>query len=98
MDVSANGHSEPVQIRNQLSAARAEYEVYHRRHAASGERPLDDWAKVILAPELGVITAFSDKRNAVTANLCYRATLESILNAEAVDRIIELCQFRGRVA
>jgi NAD(P)-dependent dehydrogenase (short-subunit alcohol dehydrogenase family) len=33
-----------------------------------------------------MITAFSDKRNAVTANLCYRATLESIVNAEAVDR------------
>jgi NAD(P)-dependent dehydrogenase (short-subunit alcohol dehydrogenase family) len=33
-----------------------------------------------------MITAFTDKRNAVTANLCYRATLESIANAEAVDR------------
>jgi NAD(P)-dependent dehydrogenase (short-subunit alcohol dehydrogenase family) len=33
-----------------------------------------------------VITAFSDKRNAVTANLCYRAVLETIVNAEAVDR------------
>jgi NAD(P)-dependent dehydrogenase (short-subunit alcohol dehydrogenase family) len=73
-------------IRSQLEAARAEYEEYHRRHAGAGERPLDDWAKVILAPGLGVITAFSDKRNAVTANLCYRATLESIVNAEAVDR------------
>jgi rhamnose utilization protein RhaD (predicted bifunctional aldolase and dehydrogenase)/NAD(P)-dependent dehydrogenase (short-subunit alcohol dehydrogenase family) len=73
-------------IRTQLEAARAEYEEYHRRHAGAGERPLDDWAKVILAPGLGVITAFTDKRNAVTANLCYRATLESIANAEAVDR------------
>jgi NAD(P)-dependent dehydrogenase (short-subunit alcohol dehydrogenase family) len=41
---------------------------------------------VILAPGLGMITASSDKRGAVTANLCYRATLESIANAEAVDR------------
>ncbi|MFN2568256.1 MAG: SDR family oxidoreductase, partial [Candidatus Dormibacteria bacterium] len=73
-------------IRNQLEAARAEYEEYHHRHAGAGERPLDDWAKVILAPKIGLITAFSDKRNAVTANLCYRATLESLANAEAVDR------------
>jgi NAD(P)-dependent dehydrogenase (short-subunit alcohol dehydrogenase family) len=73
-------------VRSQLTAARAEYEEYHRRHAGAGEGPLDDWAKVILAPGLGVITAFADKRNAVTANLCYRATLESIVNAEAVDR------------
>jgi NAD(P)-dependent dehydrogenase (short-subunit alcohol dehydrogenase family) len=47
---------------------------------------LDDWAKVVLAPGLGVITAFTDKRNAVTANLCYPAVLETIANAEAVDR------------
>ncbi|HEY3012576.1 MAG TPA: SDR family oxidoreductase [Gemmatimonadales bacterium] len=73
-------------VRSQLSAARAGYEEYHRRHAGAGERPLDDWAKVVLAPGLGMITAFTDKRNAVTANLCYRAVLETIVNAEAVDR------------
>jgi rhamnose utilization protein RhaD (predicted bifunctional aldolase and dehydrogenase)/NAD(P)-dependent dehydrogenase (short-subunit alcohol dehydrogenase family) len=73
-------------IRGQLIAARTEYEEYHRRHASAGERPLDDWAKVVLAPGLGVITAFTDKRNAVTANLCYRAVLETIANAETVDR------------
>ncbi len=69
-----------------MAAARAEYEAYHGRHAAPGERPLDDWAKVVLAPGLGLITAFTDKRSAVTANLCYRATLEAIAGAEAVDR------------
>ncbi len=37
-------------------------------------------------PGLGMITAFTDKKNAVTANLCYRATLEAIVNAEAVER------------
>ncbi len=74
------------QVRTQLAAARAEYEEYHFRNAASGERPLDDWAKVILAPGLGLITAFSDKRSAVTANICYRAVLETIENAEAVEK------------
>ena len=57
-----------AQVRNQLADARTEYEEYHRRHAAPGERPLDDWAKVMLAPGLGLITAFADKRGAVTAN------------------------------
>ena len=73
-------------IRSQLTSARGEYEKYHRRYAAANETPLNDWAKVILVPGLGVITAFTDKRNAVTANVCYRAVLETITNAEAVDR------------
>jgi rhamnose utilization protein RhaD (predicted bifunctional aldolase and dehydrogenase)/NAD(P)-dependent dehydrogenase (short-subunit alcohol dehydrogenase family) len=75
-----------AETRRALAEARAEYEEYHRRHAAAGQRPLDDWAKVILIPGLGMITAFNDKRGAVTANLCYRAVLETIENAEAVDR------------
>ena len=71
--------------RTQIAQQRNEYEDYHRRYAARGERPLDDWAKVLLAPGLGMITAFRDKRGAVTANLCYRAVLETIANAEAID-------------
>ncbi|HWB39920.1 MAG TPA: SDR family NAD(P)-dependent oxidoreductase, partial [Gemmatimonadales bacterium] len=69
-----------------LAEARAEYEAYHRRHAPAGSAPLGDWAKVVLVPGLGMITAFSDKRGAMTAGVCYRATLETIRNAEAVDR------------
>jgi rhamnose utilization protein RhaD (predicted bifunctional aldolase and dehydrogenase)/NAD(P)-dependent dehydrogenase (short-subunit alcohol dehydrogenase family) len=73
-------------IRSRLTAARSQYEAYHRRHAGPGEAPLDDWAKVVLIPGVGMVTAFSDKRNAVTANLCYRAVLESSANAETIDR------------
>jgi rhamnose utilization protein RhaD (predicted bifunctional aldolase and dehydrogenase)/NAD(P)-dependent dehydrogenase (short-subunit alcohol dehydrogenase family) len=76
----------PSTIRTALATARTEYEDYHRRHAKSGEPPLDDWAKVILLPGLGMVTAFADKRGAITANLCYRAVLESIENAEAIAR------------
>jgi rhamnose utilization protein RhaD (predicted bifunctional aldolase and dehydrogenase)/NAD(P)-dependent dehydrogenase (short-subunit alcohol dehydrogenase family) len=72
--------------RRTLESARAEYEEYHRRHARADQAPLDDWAKVILVPGVGMITALHDKRGAVTANLCYRATLEAIAGAEAVDR------------
>jgi NAD(P)-dependent dehydrogenase (short-subunit alcohol dehydrogenase family) len=88
LDLHLSGPADLIvkRVRSQLTAARVEYEEYHRRHAGAGEHPLDDWAKVVLAPGLGVITAFSDKRNAVTANLCYRAVLETIANAEAVDR------------
>jgi rhamnose utilization protein RhaD (predicted bifunctional aldolase and dehydrogenase)/NAD(P)-dependent dehydrogenase (short-subunit alcohol dehydrogenase family) len=75
-----------TQVRSQIAEARSEYEAYHARHAAPGERPLDDWAKVVLVPGVGMVTAFTDKRSAVTANLCYRATLESIQGAETVDR------------
>jgi rhamnose utilization protein RhaD (predicted bifunctional aldolase and dehydrogenase)/NAD(P)-dependent dehydrogenase (short-subunit alcohol dehydrogenase family) len=86
LDLAAPAEALVSQVRSQLAAARGEYEAYHGRHAAPGEKPLDDWAKVVLAPGLGLITAFSDKRSAVTANLCYRATLEAIAGAEAVDR------------
>jgi NAD(P)-dependent dehydrogenase (short-subunit alcohol dehydrogenase family) len=75
-----------AQVRTQVAAQRTEYEAYHARHAVAGETPLADWAKVVLVPGLGVVTAFSDKKNAVTANLCYRATLEAIENAEGIDR------------
>jgi rhamnose utilization protein RhaD (predicted bifunctional aldolase and dehydrogenase)/NAD(P)-dependent dehydrogenase (short-subunit alcohol dehydrogenase family) len=86
LDPNTSGDGIAESVRHQIQAARADYQEYHERHAGAGERPLDDWAKVVLAPGLGVITAFSDKRNAVTANLCYRAVLETIANAEAVDR------------
>jgi rhamnose utilization protein RhaD (predicted bifunctional aldolase and dehydrogenase)/NAD(P)-dependent dehydrogenase (short-subunit alcohol dehydrogenase family) len=85
LDLSASSDALVAQARSGLAAARAEYEAYHARNAVSGERPLDDWAKVVLVPGLGLITAFTDKRSAVTANLCYRATLEAIEGAEVVD-------------
>jgi rhamnose utilization protein RhaD (predicted bifunctional aldolase and dehydrogenase)/NAD(P)-dependent dehydrogenase (short-subunit alcohol dehydrogenase family) len=91
LDLAAAPDALVERVRSQISSAREEYEAYHRRHAAPDQPPLDDWAKVVLIPGLGLITAFSDKRSAVTANLCYRATLEAIAGAEAVDRF----QFLG---
>jgi rhamnose utilization protein RhaD (predicted bifunctional aldolase and dehydrogenase)/NAD(P)-dependent dehydrogenase (short-subunit alcohol dehydrogenase family) len=86
LDPTAPTSQVVAQVQSQIAASRAEYEEYHGRHAVAGEPPLDDWAKVVLAPGLGLITAFADKRGAITANLCYRAVLQSIENAEAVDR------------
>lgn len=86
LDLAASPDRQGEQIRAQVAAARREYEEYHHRNARGGEQPLDDWAKVILIPGLGLITALSDKRGALTADLCYRAVLETIANAESVDR------------
>ncbi len=86
LDLAAPAEALAAQVRSRMAAARAEYESYHARHAAPGDKPLDDWAKVVLVPGLGLVAAFSDKRSAVTANLCYRATLDAIAGAEAVDR------------
>jgi rhamnose utilization protein RhaD (predicted bifunctional aldolase and dehydrogenase)/NAD(P)-dependent dehydrogenase (short-subunit alcohol dehydrogenase family) len=86
LDLAAPASDLAHQVRSQLAAARQDYLDYHRRNATHGEHPLDDWAKVVLVPGLGMITALHDKRGAVTANLCYRAVLETIENAEALDR------------
>src|SRR4029079_3312391 len=85
LDLSAPAEAMTESVRSQLARQHTDYEGYHARHAAAGEPPLDDWAKVVLAPGLGMITAFRDKRGAVTANLCYRAVLETIANAESID-------------
>ncbi len=92
LDLAAPPAALAAQVRTRMVAARVEYEDYHRRNAGPGDRPLDDWAKVVLAPGLGIISAFSDKLSAVTANLCYRATLEAILGAEAVERFESLAE------
>src|SRR5207245_688751 len=84
LDPSAPAERLVDAVRTQLAQQRSEYEAYHRRHAAPEERPLDDWAKVVLAPGHGIITASRDKHGAVTANLCYRAVLATIANAEAL--------------
>jgi rhamnose utilization protein RhaD (predicted bifunctional aldolase and dehydrogenase)/NAD(P)-dependent dehydrogenase (short-subunit alcohol dehydrogenase family) len=85
LDPSAPTDTIADAVRTQLGHQRKEYEVYHARHASEGVRPLDDWAKVVLAPGLGMITASRDKQGAVTANLCYRAVLESMANADVID-------------
>jgi rhamnose utilization protein RhaD (predicted bifunctional aldolase and dehydrogenase)/NAD(P)-dependent dehydrogenase (short-subunit alcohol dehydrogenase family) len=84
LDLGASADALAASVRDQLATQRSEYEAYHQRNASGGEQPLPDWAKVILVPGLGMVTAFKDKAGARTANLCYRATLETIENAEAL--------------
>lgn len=84
LDPTAIGEGTGAEVQKQIARQRTEYEAYHRRNAAASEKPLEDWAKVVLVPGVGVITAFGDKKSAVTANLCYRASLESLINAESI--------------
>ena len=70
--------------RAQLGKQKEEYLEYHQRHAGDGEEPLPDWAKVVLVPGLGCVTAFREKRSAKAVNLCYRAVIDTIDNAEAL--------------
>jgi rhamnulose-1-phosphate aldolase/alcohol dehydrogenase len=72
------------EARTRITDARADYLAYHQRHADQ-QTPLTDWAKVLLVPGLGMVTAFKDKKSARTANACYRAGMASIENAEAID-------------
>lgn len=92
LDWSAAPEGAGDRARRQIAEQRAVYEAYHARHAAAGTPPIADWAKVVLVPGLGVITAGRDKRSAMTANLCYRAVLETIANAEAIDRFTFLSE------
>ncbi len=85
LDPSAPADAMAESARSQLVRQRRQYEEVHARHAAADQRPLDDWAKVVLVPGIGMITAGRDKRGAVTANVCYRTVLETIGNAEAID-------------
>jgi rhamnose utilization protein RhaD (predicted bifunctional aldolase and dehydrogenase)/NAD(P)-dependent dehydrogenase (short-subunit alcohol dehydrogenase family) len=79
-------------VRRRIAEQRTEYEAYHGRHAPAGTPPIADWAKVVLVPGLGMITAGRDQRAATTANLCYRAVLETIANAEAIDHFTFLSE------
>jgi rhamnose utilization protein RhaD (predicted bifunctional aldolase and dehydrogenase)/NAD(P)-dependent dehydrogenase (short-subunit alcohol dehydrogenase family) len=85
LDLGAPADELMRRAREALADARRGYEEYHRRHARSGEAPIADWAKVVLIPGLGMVTAFHDKRSALVANTCYRAGLQAIENAEALE-------------
>jgi len=62
---------------------RAEYERYL---AANGQdEPIPDWVKVIAAPGVGAFFAGKDRRSALVAATCYRATLRAMAGADAVE-------------
>jgi rhamnose utilization protein RhaD (predicted bifunctional aldolase and dehydrogenase)/NAD(P)-dependent dehydrogenase (short-subunit alcohol dehydrogenase family) len=73
------------------AAIRAAHEDYVRYAAANSQpTPIADWLKVVAIPGVGAFYAGKDRRNALIAGECYRATMESIAGAEAVERFESL--------
>jgi rhamnose utilization protein RhaD (predicted bifunctional aldolase and dehydrogenase)/NAD(P)-dependent dehydrogenase (short-subunit alcohol dehydrogenase family) len=71
------------QIRHAIQTHRDEYATYAALH---GHEPIADFLKTIVIPGLGIVYAGRDKRAALVAADCYRATLEVIAGAENVER------------
>jgi rhamnose utilization protein RhaD (predicted bifunctional aldolase and dehydrogenase)/NAD(P)-dependent dehydrogenase (short-subunit alcohol dehydrogenase family) len=70
-------------MRHAIQTHRAEYAVYAKRY---GHDPIPDFLKTIVIPGLGIVYAGRDKRAALVTADCYRATLETIIGAENVER------------
>lgn len=82
LDPAASPNEQVESVHAQVNAQYDEYLAYHRRHAGADEAPIADWTKVALVPGLGIVTAFKDRKGAVTANLCYKASLEAMRLAD----------------
>lgn len=77
-------------IRIAIRNARTEYLAYAARN--NQPNPIADWLKVIAIPGVGVFYAGKDRRNALIAGDCYRATMEAMAGAEAVERFESLSE------
>src|SRR5439155_7754491 len=70
------------QIRHAIRTHRDEYAAYAKRH---GHDPIPDFLKTIIVPGIGIIYAGRDRRSALVAADCYRATMQVIANAESIE-------------
>jgi rhamnose utilization protein RhaD (predicted bifunctional aldolase and dehydrogenase)/NAD(P)-dependent dehydrogenase (short-subunit alcohol dehydrogenase family) len=70
-------------ISSAFDAFRTEYEAY--LSANDQDEPIPDWLKVIAVPGVGAFYAGKDRRSALVAAICYRATLRVMAGAEAVE-------------
>jgi rhamnose utilization protein RhaD (predicted bifunctional aldolase and dehydrogenase)/NAD(P)-dependent dehydrogenase (short-subunit alcohol dehydrogenase family) len=75
------------------TAIRAAHDDYLRYAIANGQTaPIADWLKVIAVPGVGAFFAGKDRRNALIAGDCYRATMDAMAGAEAVERFESLSE------
>jgi len=83
LDPSVVGARHASPLRDAVKAAHDSYLEY----AAANDQPnpIPDWLKVIAVPGLGAFFASKDRRYAMVARDCYRATLEVQANAEAIE-------------
>ena len=73
----------PTDVTSAFADFRADYERYLA--ANDQDEPIPDWLKVIAAPGVGAFFSGKDRRSALVAATCYRATLRTIAGAEAVE-------------
>jgi rhamnose utilization protein RhaD (predicted bifunctional aldolase and dehydrogenase)/NAD(P)-dependent dehydrogenase (short-subunit alcohol dehydrogenase family) len=71
------------QLRHAIQTHRDEYAAYAHRH---GYDPIPDFLKTIVIPGIGIIFAGKDRRSALVAADCYRATMQVMANAESLER------------
>ena len=88
IDDGLAGVAQPLQhhadhIRHAISTHRGEYAAYADRH---GQEPIPDFLKTIIVPGVGVVYAGKDRRAALVAADCYRATMQVMANAETIER------------
>jgi rhamnose utilization protein RhaD (predicted bifunctional aldolase and dehydrogenase)/NAD(P)-dependent dehydrogenase (short-subunit alcohol dehydrogenase family) len=75
------------------TAIRAAHDDYLRYAVANGHTtPIADWLKVIAVPGIGIFYAGKDRRNALIAGDCYRATMTAMAGAEAAERFESLSE------
>ncbi len=73
-----------TEMRYALLMHRQDYNAYSAKHGHADSIP--DFLKTIIMPLLGIAYAGRDRRNALVADDCYRATMQVMANAEAVER------------
>ncbi|MDO8614680.1 MAG: SDR family oxidoreductase [Dehalococcoidia bacterium] len=71
-------------IREAMGRFHADYLRYAKTNGQ--DHPIPDYLKTIVVPGLGVICAGRDRRSALVAAACYRATMRAMAGAEAVER------------
>ena len=87
---SANVDASPLRldhadhIREAIRHAHVGYVRYAKENGQP--EPITDWLKVIAVPGVGVFYAGKDRRNALIAGDCYRATMEAMAGAAAVEQ------------
>ncbi len=81
---------QPAEVSSAFAAFRAENERY--LGANGQDEPIPDWLKVIAAPGVGAFFAGKDRRNALVAAACYKATLRAMSGAESVEAFESLSE------
>src|SRR5438309_1590225 len=83
VDLDTDPEQSADHIRDAIRTHREEYAAYAKHN---GHDPIPDFLKTIIVPGIGIIYAGKDRHSALVAADCYRATMQVIANAEAIER------------